>query len=303
MEIIGEIWNEGIIRPMINSLVILYYVFFNNFGLAIIGFTIIIRTAMVPLTLKQSRQMKSMAALQPKLKELQTKYSNDKSRINQETLRLYRSQGVNPIGCLGPMIIQMPIFFGLFWALRGTLPSTPERLAELSQHLYSWLSPVHQVVPIDGSFLWLDLAKYSSQNPLPFLLPILVGGSMWLMQKMTSMPSATAQQETTNRMMLWMMPIMFGFFTLNFETGLALYWIVSNIAGIAIQGFVTGWGPLASLMSLGRSEAPETAPVSQPEEEIIDTEHRNERQNDGRSNRNRLKGARRRSRGRRNRRR
>jgi len=303
MEIIGDIWNEAIIRPMINSLVMLYYVFFGNFGLAIIVFTILIRAAMIPLTLKQSRQMKAMSALQPKMKELQAKFSTDKARLNQETMRLYKEQGVNPIGCLGPMIIQMPIFFGLFWALRGTLPSTPERLADLSRHLYSWLPPVHQAVPIDGGFLWLDLAQYSSKNPLPFLLPVLVGGSMWLMQKMTSMPSATPQQESTNRMMLWMMPIMFGFFTLNFETGLALYWIVSNIVGITIQGFVTGWGPLASLVSFRRAEAPAPALAPQPEEAEIDAEHRDDRQNNRRGNRNRPKGARRRSRGRGNRRR
>jgi YidC/Oxa1 family membrane protein insertase len=305
LEIIGDIWNEVIIRPMINSLVMLYYVLFSSFGLSIIAFTILIRAAMIPLTLKQSRQMKAMSALQPKMKAIQAKHPNDKSRQSQETMRLYKEQGVNPIGCLGPMIIQMPIFFGLFWALRGTLPTTPERLADLSRHLYSWLPQVNQAVPLDGGFLWLDLAKYSSQNPLPLLLPILVGGSMWLMQKMTSMPSATPQQESTNRMMLWMLPIMFGFFTLNFESGLALYWIVSNVVGIVIQGFVTGWGPMAFLVSFRRPRAQVPAPAlaPEPEEAVIDAEHRDDRQDSRRGNRNRPKGARRRSRGRRNRRR
>jgi YidC/Oxa1 family membrane protein insertase len=304
VEIISDIWNGVIIRPMINSLVLLYYVFLGNFGLSIIAFTIIIRGAMIPLSLKQSRQMKAMSALAPKMKEIQARYPDDKPRASRETMQLYKEQGVNPLGCLGPMILQMPIFIGLFWALRGTLPSTPERLVDLSRHLYPWLPQVNEAVPLDGTFLWLDLARYSSDNPVPFLLPLLVGGSMWLMQKMSSMPSATPQQESTNRMMLWMMPIMFGFFTLNFESGLALYWIVSNIVGIVIQGFVAGWGPLEKLFSFWQPKEPVQAPaLTAPTEEASDAEHRNDRQDRRRGHRDRPKGARRRSQGRRNRRR
>ena len=304
MELVGDVWNGVIIGPMINSLVLLYYVFFNNFGLSIIAFTVIVRVLMIPLSVKQSRQMKAMSALQPKLKELQARYPNDKARASQETMRLYREHGVNPIGCLGPMIVQMPIFFGLFWALRRTLPSTPESLADLSRHLYSWLPQVNEAVPLDGSFLWLDLAKYSSQNPVPLLLPVLVGSSMWVTQKMTTTPAVSPQQESTNRMMLWMMPIMFGFFTLNFESGLALYWIVSNVVGVVIQGFVTGWGPLAALASFGRREPPAPDPEPAPAKEVnADEEHRDDRQDTGRSDRNRAKGARRRTQRRRNRRR
>ena len=297
---------------MINSLVLLYYVFFNSFGLSIIAFTILVRSAMIPLTLKQSRQMRAMSAIQPEMKKVQERFPNDRARVQKEMMRLYKEKGVNPLGCLGPMIIQMPIFIGLFWALRGTLPSTPERLADLSRHLYSWLPQVHQVVPLNGDFLWLDLAKFSSDNPVPFLLPLLVGVSMWLMQKMTTMPSATPQQQSTNRMMLWMMPIMFGFFTLNFETGLALYWIVSNVIGIVIQGFITGWGPLASLARFRQppedrqaSGGPATAPALAPSaEEAVNRDNDRDNSKDSRrGDRNRPKRARRRARGGRNRRR
>ena len=308
MEILGDIWNEALIRPMVNSLVLLYYVFFSSFGLSIIVFTLIIRSAMIPLSVKQSRQMKALSRIQPKMKEVQERHRDDKARASQETMKLYREEGVNPLGCLGPMIIQMPIFFGLFWALRWTLPSTPERLADLSTFLYSWLPVVNHTVPLDGSFLGLDLAKYSSDNPLPFVLPILVGGSMWLLQKLTSTPAATPQQQSTNRMMLWMMPIMFGFFTLQFESGLALYWIVSNIAGIAIQGFVTGWGPLVSLVSFRQISEPAVASAPSPKspkgkEVVTDANDRDDGKDSRRGNRNRPKGAKRRARGGRNRRR
>ena len=188
---------------MINSLLLLYVVFFNNFGLSIMGFTIIIRLAMVPLTLKQSRQMKALSGLQPKLKDIQTKFAGDKQKVSQETMKLYKENKVNPLGCLGPMIIQMPIFFGLFWSLRATLPPTPERLADLGESLYSWLPLVHGVVPLDSSFLWMDLAQYASQDSIPVLLPVLVGGSMWLMQKMTPVTSTTPQQQQTQLIMQW----------------------------------------------------------------------------------------------------
>ena len=317
MEILSEVWNGVIIRPMINSLVLLYAVFFANFGVAIILFTIIVRAGMIPLSLRQSRSMKAMTAVQPKMKEMQERYKNDRQKLSQETMKLYRDHGISPIGCLGPLVVQMPIFLGLFWALRGTLPSTPERLADLSKHLYSFLPMVHEAVPLDGEFLWLDLAEYSSANPIPFLLPVLVGVSMFVMQKMTTMPSTTAQQESTNRMMLWIMPGMFGIFTLNFEAGLALYWIVSNIVGIVIQGFVTGWTPLVDLykfiVNLGRSsltQKPAAEGAEEPSNEAppareadTDENDRDDGQDDRRSNRNRPKGARRRPPGRRNRRR
>ena len=314
MELIGEIWNGVIIRPMINSLVLLYYIFFSNFGLAIIAFTIIVRTAMIPLTLKQSRLMKAMSQIQPDMKKIQERYPKDKARAQQEIMRLYKERGVNPLSCLGPMVIQMPIFIGLFWALRGTLPSTPERLADLSRHLYSWIPQVHQAVPLDGGFIGMDLAVYAGESPAPFnlLLPVLVGGSMWVMQKMTTVAPATPQQASTNRLMLWMMPLMFGFFTLNFESGLALYWIVSNLIGIVIQGFITGWGPLESVVRFGRASAakqpssdavPSPASALSDEEVVTGENNRNDRKDAGRGNRNRSKRARRRARGGRNRRR
>ena len=115
-----------IIQPMINCLILLYSLAFSNFGLAIAIFTIIIRGIMMPLTVKQSRQMKAMSSLQPRIKEIQSKFANDKQRQSQETMKLYKEQGVNPIGCLGPMFIQMPIWIGLYQAIMQTVPSTPE---------------------------------------------------------------------------------------------------------------------------------------------------------------------------------
>lgn len=306
MEFLGDAWSTIIIQPMVNSLLLLYWVFFSNFGLAIIAFTMLVRLVMVPLTIKQSRQIKAMNGLQPLMKQLQEKYKNDRQRVSQETMKLYKEHGVNPLGCLGPMFIQFPIWIGLFQAIRQTVPNNPENLVELSGNLYSWLPQVHSIIPINSSFLWMDLAL---PDPSPFVMPILVGGSMFVMQKMTTMPSADERQASTNRMMLWMMPLMFGFFTLNFSSGLAVYWVVSNIIGVAIQGFITGWDPLKSLLAFGRRPDPATDTVvvapalaSSVEETAEDARNSDNGQNGGRSNRTRAKGARRRSRRGRNRR-
>jgi len=284
---------------MINSIVLLYSIFFSNFGIAILLFTVLVRIVMVPLTVKQARQMKAMSQLQPLMKQIQEKYKEDRGRASQETMRLYREHGVNPLGCLGPMVIQFPIWIGLFQTIIKTVGSTPEKLVDLSQHLYVWLPVVHSAIPIDPSFLWLDLGE---PDPTPFVMPVLVGGSMWVMQKMTTLPSADARQASTNRMMLWMMPLMFGFFTMNFSSGLALYWVSSNVIGVAIQGFITGWDPLKSLVAFRRaSEQAEAIPSATAlaptvEETANDARDSNDGQDSGRSNRARPKGARRRPR-------
>ena len=243
MDIIVQIWNEIIIEPMINSLVLLYGLSYKNFGIAIVLFTILIRGLMMPLTVKQSKQMKGMSALQPKIKAIQQRYEGNKQKQSQETMKLYKDNGVSPLGCLGPMFIQMPIWIGLYQAILQTVPTTPENLVSLGSHLYGWLPLVNEVIPLDSSFLWLNLAD---PDPLP-ILPILVGASMWVMQKMTAMPAVDEKQASTNRMMLWMMPLMFGFFSMQFPSGLALYWVVSNIVGVFIQGLITGWDPLIKL--------------------------------------------------------
>ena len=154
-----DIWNQGILRPMINSLVFLYAVLFSNMGLSIIAFTIFIRLVTTPLTLRQIRQMRAMSGLQPKLQELREKYKDDKSKLSQETMRMYRQAGVNPLGCLGPMVIQFPIWIGLFQALVQTLPTNPDRLVALSDKLYSWVPFVHEAIPLNSDFLWLNLAE------------------------------------------------------------------------------------------------------------------------------------------------
>ena len=275
------LWNEVIIRPMLNTLLVLYVLCFSQMGLAIIAFTVLVRVATIPLTVRQLRQMRSMTALQPKVREIQERYGGDRQRISQETMALYRQSGVNPIGCLGPLIVQMPILIGLFRVLILTLFNNPEDLVNLSDKLYAWLSfvPIHAAIPVNNGFLWLDLSR---PDPSPIVMPALVAVTTWVQQKMTQMPSPDPRQQSSQTMMLWMMPIFLGAFSLGWPSGLPLYWVVSNLIGIGIQYFITGWGPLFPLFPR-RGEQEERS--SGTLEEIVPSQQ--ESSSDGRDNTNR----------------
>jgi len=226
-------------QPMINFLVLLSHYLFDNFGLAVIALTIIVNGAMLPLTLKQLHASKAMQALQPKLAELQKKYAKEKEKLGQEQMKLYKESGISPAGCVVPLIVQMPIWIALYQSIIRLLAASPEDFMALSQYLYSW-PVVYSAVPLGERFLWLNLAQPDSY----IVLPVLVAASMWVQQKMVA-PSATdSQQAAQGRLMLWMMPLMFGFFTLQFPSGLALFWVTSSVIRIGIQYFVTGWGGL-----------------------------------------------------------
>ena len=271
MEIFGILWLEVIMRPMINSLALLYKLLFNNFGLSIIVFTILIRLAMIPLTVRQTRQMKKMQGIQPKLKAIQEKYKGEKGdarrAMSTETMALYKTAGVSPIGCLGPMIVQMPIWIGFYRAILRTMPSTPEGLANLSGLFYGW-NPAISSVPFDSQFLGISLVDLVSAAAVPwnYALPLLVGASMFLQQKMTTNPTSDPRQRQTNQMMLWMMPLMLTFFSFSLPSGLSLYWVASNLIQIGIQYFITGWGNLLPPRSV--EPAPQTAPA-QPVKEMV----------------------------------
>jgi YidC/Oxa1 family membrane protein insertase len=234
---IGDIWNLIAMQPMINTLIVLSYYLFNSFGLAIIALTIVVNGLLFPLTMKQVRASKAMQELQPKLAELQKKHAKDKEKLAKEQMRLYKESGVSPAGCLVPLLIQMPIWLALFWSVMQVLAIIPENLLGLSQYLYSW-PVVYSTLPLQNKFLWLNLATGD------MLLAILVGGTMWVQQKMVMTPTADPKQQAQSSMMLWMMPMMFAFLTLSFPSGLALFWVTSNVIRIGIQYFATGWGGL-----------------------------------------------------------
>jgi YidC/Oxa1 family membrane protein insertase len=236
---IMDFWNIVLLQPMLNFLIVLSNVFFHNFGIAIIVLVIIVRLLMLPVTLKQLHSTKAMSSLQPKLQEMQKKYGGDRVKLQQEMAKVYKESGVNPMGCLWPMLIQFPIWIALYQSILKALAATPEDLMGLSDRLYS-SSYIIGAVPLNEQFLWLNLGQPDKY----YILAILVAASMWVLQKMSTVPTSDPKQQSMNKMLVWLMPLMFAFFTISFPSGLAVFWVVSNIIGIITQYFITGWGTL-----------------------------------------------------------
>jgi YidC/Oxa1 family membrane protein insertase len=275
MDLIFQLFHVLLVDPMTNVLVALARVFGGNFGIAIIIFTLAMRFITWPLTSKQYKQSRAMQTIQPQLQELQKKYKGkDPKKLQAETMALYREAGVNPLGCLVPMLVQFPIWIALYQVIRLSLGSTPESLVTLSGRLYP-IPFVHHAVPLDNTFLFWDLG----QSDTTLLLPILVAITMYVQQKLiTPTPKTTGalsqqqqQQQQTQQMMTWMMPLMFGWFSITAPSGLALYWFVSNLSGIVLQYFYMGrkidWRDLITFgpsqqQQKGKGPRPSPAPAA-----------------------------------------
>lgn len=258
-----EFFDTILLKPVLNILIVFSNVLFSDFGLAIIVLTVLVRTVMLPLTLKQLRSSKKMAdvmkGIQPRIQQLKKKYAKDPRKLQQEQMKLYKEAGISPLGCLSsPMLIstllQIPIFIAVYRGIIQALAVTPQDFLGLSQSLYSW-SVVHESLPVSGTFLWLNLG-----DPDPYLIiPILVMVTMWVSQKMIMQPSADPQQQSMQGMMQLMMPLMFGFITFTLPGGLGLYFVVTSLFSIAVQYKIYGWGN----MSLPFRRAP-AEPVRPP---------------------------------------
>src|SRR4030043_2217460 len=253
----AELWNTIILEPVLNSLIALTTMLGGSFGLAIIVLTVVVRLALFPLTVRQTQSTKSMQTLQPRIQELQKKYAKNQQKLQQEMMKLYKEAGINPLGCLWPMLIQLPSWIALAQSIMQSLAATPENLLKLSQHLYSWAA-VGQAVPLNDQFLWLHLSR-----PDPnLILAILVGGTMWIQQKMVTPPPTDPRQQSMTSMTTLMMPLMFGMLTLSFPSGLALYWAISNIIGIVVQYFVGGGWGYFTVPKLGLAQPAKKPPVA-----------------------------------------
>ena len=258
-ELISWFWTNGLVIPMTNFLVLLSRVSFGSFGLAIILFTLIMRGVTWPLTQQQLRSSRAMQMAQPRIQEIQKKHKDPKRR-SEETMKIYREVGFSPLGCIWPMLVQFPIWIALYQSIQFTLSSAPEQLLNLSQRLYPW-SYLRTAVPLENHFLWLDMARPDST----LIMAILVGASTFVQQRMTTPVTASAdpQQQSMNQTMMWMMPLMFAFFTLQFPSGLALYWTATNVVGIVMQFFYQGpsnfdW---RRILSFGPAATPATRPA------------------------------------------
>ncbi len=257
MDLIFTLYHLILVYPITNILVVLARVFGGNYGIAIIVFTLLTKVITWPLTASQYKQSRAMQALQPKMQDLQKKYKGkDPKKLQSETMALYKEHGVNPLGCIFPMLVQFPIWIALYDVIRVSLGTAPESLVSLSQNLYP-IRFIHTAVPLNNQLLYWNLA----QNDSSYVLPIIVALTMYIQQKMITPPAtaatANSQQAQTQQMMTWMMPLVFGYFSLNVPAGLALYWAVSNASGVVLQYFYMGRKfDLKELLTLNPQPAP-----------------------------------------------
>jgi len=190
------------------------YNIIGSYGWAIIVFTLLIKVILLPLNIKQTKSMKDMQRLQPEIQKLSKKYKNNKEKLNEETLKLYKTFKVNPAGGCLPLLLQFPILIGLYGTLRS-----PE----------VWVFPNGIIETIDMSFLWMQ--SLSLPDPI-YVLPILAALFTFITQKFTMSTSKMNPDDPnakTQKIMLYAMPIMIGYISISMPAGVALYWVVQNI--------------------------------------------------------------------------
>lgn len=243
---IGNLYNalrDYLAQPMVSALVVLYHFLgglgIPSWGLTIIVFTLLVKIVFWPLTLQQIRSSRAMQALQPQLNELKKQYGKDKERLMQEQMRLYKENRVNPMaGCL-PMLIQFPIWIGLYQALY-LLAGHPD---------------------FASRFLWIP--NLALPEPFP-ILAILTGLSQLVVQRMMAINTTDPQQQAMNQAMQFM-PIMYIVISLKMPAGLVLYWVASNVFTMIQQSFIFGWGSVlpGRRAAVVNAPRPSVRPVAQ----------------------------------------
>ncbi|TMC21804.1 MAG: membrane protein insertase YidC [Chloroflexi bacterium] len=247
---IGHVFNILFTDPIFNGLMLLYHLF-GDFGLSIVVLTLIVKLILFPLTLQQLKSMKATQALQPKMQEIRKKYAKDQQAQALAMQALYKEYGINPVaGCL-PLLIQMPVLYGLFFAIQTMLQANT--VEKINAHLY-WYVP-HFTAPPDFNLRWLTFLNanwyISLAHPDPtHILPILAGLATFIQLRM-SQPKTAANAPASNdpsaqsmKMMQYFMPLITVVFGWSFAAALALYWTTSSVFQAVQQYFVTGMGSL-----------------------------------------------------------
>lgn len=236
-------WN-AFISLMVNILLYIYDFVGNNFGLAIILFTILIRLVTYPLNAQQMKQTKAMQDLQnsKKWQDIQKKYKDNREKLAQEQMNIYKEMGVSPFGSCLPTLIQFPIIIGLYQAIIRALAVTPLQLLNLSKHISNGAS----LIPLNNMFLWMDLSLPEKDFGLSIagfgipILAIIVVVTSYLQTKLMTPPSTTPGDQTAqmSKAMGLYMPIFMGWLAYSFSSGLALYFVVSNLTTILQYGIM-----------------------------------------------------------------
>lgn len=249
----GQIWQAAFYQPILNLLIFFYQIFSfiklpGAFGFAIVALTVMVRFITMPLSAAQLKSAKKMQTLKPKIDALSQKFKNDKVKLQQAQMELYKSAGVNPAaGCL-PLLIQFPVFIALYNVfIKAIAAGTDGNLVSgINSLLYH---PILHVAHIDLWFFGLNLAsKPSEWQKYGFgllLIPVITGGLQYLQTKLMTPPESPAkdlskpappdQMADMQKQMGLIMPLMIGFFALSFPIGLSIYWNIFSLFGIMQQ--------------------------------------------------------------------
>ena len=254
---LGDIWNTVLFYPILNLMIVLYHFLGDNLGLAILAVAVITRLALIPLVKRQTEMTRKMGSLKPELDKIQKKYANNKEKISQEQMKLYKKVGYNPLGCIGTFVPQLIILSVLIGVIRAI---TVDNLTGLYSFVKDYIGffdgyGVNHIFSIFGVELW-DLTKsytgiangnWFAKEALPYLgLAILVGLTQYLTtiftQKMQNpvpekkvdekkkgeVDPAQMQDQMTKSMML-LFPVMTFFFTVSYPAALGFYWVIQSL--------------------------------------------------------------------------
>lgn len=248
----GNIW--AIFVGFLENVLLTFYQYTGNGGLAIILFTVVARAIILPLTLKSLQSTRKMQEIQPQIKELQRKYGKDQQKLTEETMKLYKEYKINPAGGCLPMVFQFPIFIGVYQAVLHLTQSSPaghavgKMITVLAANGVNVGNLVAQNIgqsQLAGGFLWLrDLG-----TPDPYyILGVLSVVFQLIVQLMATPRVQDAQQKAMTQSML-VLPLMFGYLGFTFPSGAVLYWVIGSILSMIQQYVISGWGSLANYLT------------------------------------------------------
>ncbi|NMB61441.1 MAG: YidC/Oxa1 family membrane protein insertase [Chloroflexi bacterium] len=242
-------WDSLIIKPFINTLLLIYNLIGKNFGVAVIVFTILIKAITHPLIARQIKSTKAMQDLQQDedYLEMQKKYKNDKDRLAQAQMELYKKKGIKPFASCLPTLIQFPIIIGLYQSIIQTMGNAPLQVLTLVSKIDLWLSNLfsfipavqnpYSLIPLNNQFLWMDLSQPDRVYipGIPFGIPVLaifVVITSFLQNKLISPSGGDPQANQATGMMNIYMPLLMGWFAYSLSSGLALYFAISNVISL-----------------------------------------------------------------------
>jgi len=275
-------WETIIIQPFVNVLLLINSLV-HNFGVSIILFTILIRLLTHPLTVKQFKSTKALQELQedPRYIKMQEKYKNDKDKLAQEQMKLYQEKGINPMGSCLPTLIQLPLILGLYQSVTRAMAASPLELFRLEQIIYpKWLDAA-AALPLENRFLWMDLGQPERIQLFGISIPLLaivVVITTFLQSRLMQPPSSPGNDQAammTKSMNIYM-PVLMGFMAYFLASGLAIYFLTSNVFGIVPYALMgrANWSNIFPFLK--KKEEPDPKAKAKQKPVIIDVEPEDE---------------------------